>query len=48
MRTERWRESGCHRLKWKNDNWVVEGRLVTPPEMKKREPGGGGKVDVTA
>jgi len=36
----RWRESGCHRLKWKNDNWAVEGRLTSPPEMKKQEIGG--------
>jgi len=43
-----WRESGCHRLKWKNDNWAVEREWLSPPEIKKREPGGGGKVGYTA
>lgn len=39
---------GCHRLKWKNNSWAVEGRLVTPPEIKKREPSGVERVAVTA
>ena len=43
-----WREGWLHRLKWKNDNWVVERVCLSPPEMKKREPGGGGRVSVTA